>query len=49
VLWSNSIQDLSYAFILACMFVFSLFFGWTILLIHMLIPRGAHRIQRGDR
>jgi len=27
--------------------VLSLFFGWTILLIHMLTPRGAHRIRRG--
>jgi hypothetical protein len=43
----NSIQDMTYAFILSCMFVFSLFFGWTVLLIHMLMPRGAHRIRRG--
>jgi len=47
LLWGNSIQDLSYAFILACLFTLSLFFGWTILLIRMLTPRGAHRIRRG--
>ncbi len=45
--WGDSTYDMMYAFILACLFVASLFFGWTILLIHMLIPRGAHRMRRG--
>lgn len=47
MLLDNSIQDMMYAYMLSCLFVASLFFGWTVLLIHMLIPRGAHRMRRG--
>jgi hypothetical protein len=38
-----SMHYMTYAFIFAYLFVISLFFGWTTLLIHMLIPRGTHR------
>ena len=45
--WGDSTFDMACALALSCLFVASLFFGWTILLIHMLIPRGAHRMRRG--
>jgi hypothetical protein len=49
VLGFGSIYDVFIAVIVLVIFMFSLTFGFTILLIHTLIPRGAHHCRRGDR
>lgn len=47
--WPSSVYYIEYAFVLSCIFVFSLFFGLAMFLIHVFTPRGDHRIHRGDR
>jgi hypothetical protein len=49
ILGFNSIYDVFIAIVVLIIFMFSLTFGFTILLIYALIPRGAHHYRRGDR